>query len=318
MNLTSPFHDTYDWVIFIVNTLNIPAYESHLGSPGVTPGSGLYSHGILVYIYSYTTQHPPLMNPTVPSRDTGSLFLFTATNLNITAVKKPAARIAETPTACETGGAPALVTLPLDVLSMTTANASEPINIVMYSLSEGGDTRPPSLPLCLSSVATPLKLRKAERSTMTLATGLNIHGAPPATTTSSGVAKANLSSPLVSFSLRQGGGDIKVNGTATPINISVPLSPSFNSNGVCVGQPANGSTKRCGSAFECRFWDRTSSEWSSQGCRTLAGAEGTVMCECDHLTDFVVFEFPTNADELLAAILEGIAVNVISLAVRIP
>ena len=116
---------------------------------------------------------------------------------------------------------------------------------------------------------------------MSLATGFNFHGAPPATTTSS-VAKANQSTPLVSFSLRQGGVVIIVNDTATPINISIPLSPDVNSDGVCIGQPANGSKESCATAFECRFWDETPSEWSSQGCRTLAGDEvRPVTCECE-------------------------------------
>ena len=72
---------------------------------------------------------------------TGSLFIFTAPNINITVLKRPADRIAEEPILCETSGVPAVVTLPDDVLSGTTANLSELIYIVMYVLGEGGEIR---------------------------------------------------------------------------------------------------------------------------------------------------------------------------------
>jgi hypothetical protein len=34
------------------------------------------------------------------------------------------------------------------------------------------------------------------------------------------------------------------------------------------------------------FWNRTSQEWSSNGCRTLTGTGNTTRCACNHLTDF--------------------------------
>jgi hypothetical protein len=44
-------------------------------------------------------------------------------------------------------------------------------------------------------------------------------------------------------------------------------------------------------APECHFFDVAEQRWSREGCRSsslLASAEGSVQCECDHLTDFAV------------------------------
>ena len=38
---------------------------------------------------------------------------------------------------------------------------------------------------------------------------------------------------------------------------------------------------------------------------TVAGEAGSVVCECNHLTDFVVFEFPTSLDDLADDVLSG-------------
>ena len=49
---------------------------------------------------------------------------------------------------------------------------------------------------------------------------------------------------------------------------------------------------------DCRFWNGTSEAWSTQGCRVLGIGEDrstghlSVLCECDHLTDFAAkFKF---------------------------
>ena len=41
--------------------------------------------------------------------------------------------------------------------------------------------------------------------------------------------------------------------------------------------------------------------WSTEGCVTIREEGGDAYtCSCDHLTEFIVFEFPTSGDELLA------------------
>ena len=107
-------------------------------------------------------------------------------NLNITAESKSAAALADQPTVCKTGGAPAVVSLPSGVLGGTTANASLPVRIVAYSSST------------------------------------NLHGPPPSTNNSN--ASAELAGPLISFTLRQGSSALAVANTSANINISLPLS----------------------------------------------------------------------------------------------
>ena len=189
---------------------------------------------------------------------------ISTTNLNITAEKRSPAEVAQTPSMCKTETEPAIVELPPDVLSALSgggqaANASEPIEFLFFSSAVNLHGPPPIVP----------------RGQGAISTGV------------AAVSPASMASPLISFSLRQGGKELKVNGTASPIAITVPLRKGTNTTNRCIGQPANASAAGCQMAFECRYWDEASSEWRGDGCRTM-GSEGKVLCECNHLTDFVV------------------------------
>ena len=52
---------------------------------------------------------------------------------------------------------------------------------------------------------------------------------------------------------------------------------------------------------------------ASAGCATIAAADGvSYTCSCDHLTDFIVFEFPTTAEELFEDITQAVTVHQIT------
>jgi len=183
--------------------------------------------------------------------ETNLTVVITTRNLNITAEKRSAEAVAEAPATCQTETEPAVVSLPPNVLTNTQVNESLPIDMLLYSSS------------------------------------VNLHdmiidGADESFATS---ANVTLSSPLISFSLRQGGKEIIVAGVQTPINITLPLKKGANTTDKCVGQPENASSTVCKNYLECRYWSETQSKWLSSGCRTLYGSTGSVVCECDHLTD---------------------------------
>eukprot|EP00966_Prymnesium_polylepis_P187840 4354721-Prymnesium_polylepis.1 len=54
------------------------------------------------------------------------------------------------------------------------------------------------------------------------------------------------------------------------------------------------SGAHCEAQQQCRFWDASTSSWSTAGCRVLNSSEdlaagvGRLLCECDHLTDFAL------------------------------
>ncbi|KOO28442.1 calmodulin-like protein 5 [Chrysochromulina tobinii] len=79
----------------------------------------------------------------------------------------------------------------------------------------------------------------------------------------------------------------------------------------CVGvpNPFSAAARACGTTVECKFWNETSRSWSTDGCATIMGADGSVGCSCTHLTEFIAIEFPTSAEELLALLLEAVAFN---------
>ena len=140
------------------------------------------------------------------------------------------------------------------------------------------------------------------------ASAVNLH----ALSFADNASDVNMSGPLISYSLTQSGLPLGIRGAANPISISMPLSSDaiLRSNGTgqtCVGTGT--ASSGCTSVLSCRFWNASLQQWSSEGCRTIAQTEGpaagSVTCECDHLTEFVVFEFPTSADALLADLLAG-------------
>ena len=66
----------------------------------------------------------------------------------------------------------------------------------------------------------------------------------------------------------------------------------------------------CAEALQCRYWDAAESTWSSEGCRTLDGDSATtIVCECDHLTDFMVIVVPQTWEEFEEYALQGLEIN---------
>lgn len=215
------------------------------------------------------------------SSNTSVTVAISTKNLNITAGKRPADTLTREPALCQTESHPARVDLPTDVLaSVAGVDRSQPIDMLFY------------------------------------ASAVNLHAPPPSQAEVPGgkqPAVVKQSSQLISFSLRQAGKELKVNGTNHPISITVPLSKRTNTTNVCVGQPQNASAAaQCDRALECRFWDGATREWSGTGCDTKQGPTGALVCECNHLTDFVVFEFPSSWDDVLSDALSGFEVNGLS------
>ena len=135
--------------------------------------------------------------------------------LNITTEKRQASSIALSPSVVRTATAPAVVALPADVLDQAVAdgnvNDSLPVDVLLYSSS------------------------------------VNLHSIAMDTADGAAAAAANvtMSSPLISFALRQGGREIGIKGTRSSINISVPLKAGANATGACIGKPANASAAEC-------------------------------------------------------------------------
>ncbi len=237
----------------------------------------------------------------------GGVVQLSSPNLNLTTESRPLSELALTPVTCETASdVAAEVALPSNVLGAVSGlNASQPIAVLLYT--------------------TPQLLN------------------PIDTTAGAGVRSSrnvSASSPLVSFSLVQAGHPLRVAGAEKPINVSLPLNgaspadePSAHrrlseasddgSAGValpCIGMPSNLSSVACMTALECRWWDEAHGNWSAAGCTTVLSGEGgldaqggfaaaALTCSCTHLTDFVVFEFPTSSEELLADLSAAVAIN---------
>ena len=189
--------------------------------------------------------------------------------------------------------------------SAAGANTSAPISVVLYTVA--GNLH--------SSSLSGVERRRRSRALGAAARG--------ASNESDGTAERALSSPTVSFSLVQSGDELKVTGATSPINVSVPFEPALiNGSGgsgtsPCIGRPGNETDAAgagCSSFVECRWWDSSPDvgAWSTEGCVTVAGVEGTFTCSCDHLTEFIVFQFPTTAEELLATILSAVKINTLT------
>ena len=143
---------------------------------------------------------------------------------------------------------------------------------------------------------------------------VNFHGKLQAAALPEGVnASAVFSSPLVSFSLMQHGVELRVANASDAINISMPVGlQAKHAVSTCLGMPSNVTEAGCDYAAECRWWDHAVAAWSTAGCVTVADADGALTCMCDHLTSFIVFEFPTSPEQLLASVLGALKVNHLS------
>lgn len=136
-------------------------------------------------------------------------------------------------------------------------------------------------------------------------------------------------SPLFSVSLLQDGLELEVNDLASPSNISVPLLAPLGEHRSLARSPSSASSSLRGSAetvtcsgtftergptacrpIECRGWRANDSQWSADGCTTIAapGLE-QVICSCDSLTAFAVFEFPMSGQQLIEDINAALVIN---------
>ena len=141
-----------------------------------------------------------------------------------------------------------------------------------------------------------------------LTSRVNLRGAP--------AASNSTSSAVVTFSLLQGGQALRIAGAPTAINVSLPYtvgnsSAAGDGDGLpCIGTPADAeAAAACDATIECRFWNVTDGNWSTAGCTTTLGADGTIGFSCTHLTKFIAFEFPISAEDLTELALAAVRVN---------
>ena len=127
------------------------------------------------------------------------------------------------------------------------------------------------------------------------------------------VSNGMAAGPTVSFKLIQQGIQLVVKDLAMPINISLAYQSPTTVTGrlPCVGapDPSSDAARACATSVECHFWNETNSSWSTDGCTTTMGADGSVGCSCTHLTEFIAFEFPTTVEQLLETVLGSFAFN---------
>ncbi|KOO30670.1 ef hand family protein [Chrysochromulina tobinii] len=215
-----------------------------------------------------------LVSATVPSSGIAEPVVLSSENLNMTInVRSPSALAAE-PISCDSGtGVAAAVAVPADLIG--------------------------SIPGLVPSVPVAAVLRTSR---------VNLHGGL------SNVGNVtSTAGPTVSFKISQGGAELSVKDAPSPINISLAYqSPAAGAGQApCVGvpDPFSAAARACGTTVQCKFWNEISRSWSTDGCATIMGADGSVGCSCTHLTEFIAVEFPTSAEELLALLLEAVAFN---------
>ena len=222
--------------------------------------------------------------------------VLTSSQLNLTAEARAPADLAAAPVRCEVGSElPTQATLPddiLDAIAGAGGDTSKSVSVVLFAskvnLHAPFAASPPPPP--------PSNQRRTESSVGTAAdSGRN------------GTAEVT-SSPLVSFTLLQDGNELRVQGAASRVNVSIPFASSLTSARSsraqrmpppCIGAPTNATDVECSMAIECRWWDaengvadgesaESSAEggfWSTTGCVTVASADGrSFTCSCNHLT----------------------------------
>ena len=202
--------------------------------------------------------------------------VLSSPNLNMSINVRSANALSAAPIAIDSGtGIPAAVAVPSDLMgSIPGFNASVPVAAVLH-------TSPVNLHGGLGGSGTTARRRR-------LSGANGGHGLA--------------SGPTISFKITQGGSELVVNGAATPISISLAYQSPAAAAGrpPCVGapDPLSEAARACATTVECRYWDEIESIWSTDGCTTTLGADGSVGCSCDHLTEFIAFEFPTVVHEL--------------------
>jgi len=227
--------------------------------------------------------------------------VLSSPNLNMTVNVRSAAALASEPVACASStGEPIAVVMPTDVLVGVQVDLSRPVAAILRTSAVNLHTAPRSPP--------PLARAAPDVST-SAGTGRRrrLEGDTADNTTVS---------PTVTFSMLQEGRPLAIRDLSTPINISIPFRPSVPadaSRSPCIGAPVDAEVAAsCDMTVQCRFWNETEHAWSTDGCVTLLAVDGTIACSCDHLTEFIAFEFPTSGEELLVTMLASIEMNQLS------
>jgi hypothetical protein len=248
-----------------------------------------------------------LATATVPSSGIAEPVVLSSDNLNMTInVRAPSALAAE-PISCDSGtGVAAAVAVPANLLGgIPGLDPSVPVAAVLHTSRvnlHGG--------LGGSSAAERRRRRRHRRLTSKSGSSSDSAGGDDE---GNGGNVTSSAGPTVSFKISQGGAELSVKDAPSLINISLAYqSPAAGAGQApCVGvpDPFSAAARACGTTVQCKFWNETSRSWSTDGCATIMGADGSVGCSCTHLTEFIAIEFPTSAEELLALLLEAVAFN---------
>eukprot|EP00900_Chrysochromulina_parva_P014224 jgi/Chrpa1/22802/Chrysochromulina_OHIO_Genome00028027-RA len=221
-------------------------------------------------------------------------------------VRSPSA-LAAAPISCDSGtGVAAAVAVPADLIGgIPGLDPSVPVAAVLHTSRvnlHGG--------LGGSSAAERRRRRRHRRLTSESGSSSDNAGGDDE---GGGGNVTSSAGPTVSFKISQRGAELSVKDAPSPINISLAYqSPAAGAGQApCVGvpDPFSAAARACGTTVQCKFWNETSRSWSTEGCATIMGADGSVGCSCTHLTEFIAIEFPTSAEELLALLLEAVAFN---------
>jgi Ca2+-binding EF-hand superfamily protein len=249
-----------------------------------------------------------LASATVPSSGIAEPVVLSSANLNMTInVRSPSALAAE-PISCDSGtGVAAAVAVPADLIGgIPGLDPSVPVAAVLHTSRvnlHGG--------LGGSSAAERRRRRRHRR--LTSESGSSSDAGGDDGEGRDGGNATSSAGPTVSFKISQRGAELSVKDAPSPINISLAYqSPAAGAGQApCVGvpNPFSAAARACGTTVQCKFWNETSRIWSTDGCATIMGADGSVGCSCTHLTEFIAIEFPTSAEELLALLLEAVAFN---------
>jgi len=237
------------------------------------------------------------------SSNSSELVVLSSPNLNMSIALRPPSALASTPMSCDSnlGEATVVVHMPTGLLDTVPGiDLSEPVSVVLFL------------------------------------TAVNLHAPPTATrglrrlSEDGSSVSSGQASPVVTFKLLRPNGDkIEIKNASTPIEISLPyrVNSVNNSRPPCIGEPTLeptieirgglvdvASSWSCDTIVQCRFWNEAEGFWSTDGCRTIVDPEGGVGCSCNHLTEFIAFEFPLTVEELLDTILESVTINTMSIS----
>ena len=237
------------------------------------------------------------------SSNSSELVVLSSPNLNMSIAVRPPSALASTPMSCDSylGEATVVVHMPTGLLDTVPGiDLSEPVSVVLFL------------------------------------TAVNLHAPPTATrglrrlSEDGSSVSSGQASPVVTFKLlRPSGDEIEIKNASTPIEISLPyrVNSVNNSRPPCIGEPTLeptievrgglvdvASSWSCDTIVQCRFWNEAEGFWSTDGCRTIVDAEGGVGCSCNHLTEFIAFEFPLTVEELLDTLLESVTINTMSIS----